>query len=281
VQCNILQLCHEAVMHYWHAASMLIPVGQIITAEQFAQMNLRALQQRDILDPNFSELDPQFNWRNHVQLNMHADLPDAKAITATLDQLGTTTEGQQLIRQASAMQSFRAKSEGAPAVITIKVGKENTFDATTGSLSLSIEQMQAHHFTSTAGLAVPFTLQHVLYHELLHAADGFNHPAHKGLLHDAIERLLTFEGRNATDGFEQFLFRQTQQNTLYFEEAALQETNRFMGKYFCEAPRRDIQSQPAPDGMTTSAAPAHYELGALQPGICPNLIIPRNQTAAR
>lgn len=259
---------------------MLIPVGQILSPEQFQKLDLKALQQREILDPAFAGFDAAFNWRDHLRLEMPAQKPEARAIAATLDQLSRTHEGQQLIRQASAMQAFRAASAGMPAVLTIQIGSDSTFDAASGSLRISPEQMLAHRFTSISGRAVPFTLQHVLYHELLHAADGFNHPAHKQLLHEDISRLMTLEGRDPTQGYQQFIFRQMEQNILYFEQAALAETNRFMKKYFCEAARQNMYSEPALKKATPTAIPPHYEFGALTPGRCPNLVISSNMRAA-
>lgn len=247
---------------------MLIAVGQILSPEQFRQTDLKALQQRRILDPGFAGFDAQFDWRDHLRLEIPSERPEAHAIAATLDQLARTPEGQQLMRQASAMQAFRARTSAYPAHVNITLGAHNDFDMATGTLRMNIPLMQQHQFIGPDGRGVDFSLQHVLFHELLHAADGFNHPAHKQLLHDHVERLLAAEGLPATDGFEQFNFRLTMQGSLYFETPALAETNRFMGRYFCEPARRDAHSQPRYPAMDARSIP-HYALGELAPGRCP------------
>ena len=81
-------------------------VGTRYSAEDLFAYGPERLRSREILDPAFRTPDTGFNWRNYVELKFQ-NRKFQSYVELSLDQFAKTVTGQQLIRQAAAVQKMR------------------------------------------------------------------------------------------------------------------------------------------------------------------------------
>lgn len=82
------------------------PVGHQLTTQQLQRFDWADMQQRHLNDPKYAGFECTFNWRNYLSL----DFSEARLrnkVSNSLDQISSTPEGQQTIRQAYAMQNYQ------------------------------------------------------------------------------------------------------------------------------------------------------------------------------
>ena len=88
-----------------------LPVHRLITIEDLRPYSPEELATRPILHPDHAEpFNPDFTWRAYIALSLEGQI--SEHVAQTLDQLSQTAEGQQLIRQAAAVNQLKPKQYG-------------------------------------------------------------------------------------------------------------------------------------------------------------------------
>jgi hypothetical protein len=82
------------------------PIGKIITAKQLEAYTPQQLQNRSLDDPRYAGFDAHFDWHRYIQVNVKNTVL-AASVVKVLDQISQTPEGQQMLRQALATQTWR------------------------------------------------------------------------------------------------------------------------------------------------------------------------------
>lgn len=240
-----------------------VPIGTRYTRDELNNLGLMDLTNRDIRDPRYAGFDPDFNWRDYVTVNIRS--PEFRAeVEASFDQLAQTPEGQHLMRQALAMQVFRntgavitppfdpADYQGHRIDIRNREGPSQ-FLPHTGTVQLNRAQMRQYEYLGSDGSYHDLRIQHLLVHEMAHAADGLL------ISLDIFTELGATHGRPVTQAIEQFFRPYSDgrfpsdaaidtffesigpQRALYFsgpvEFPSIRFTNEVMERYYGETPR--------------------------------------------
>lgn len=81
-------------------------VGDTITPEELLKIPQDQLINRSLKDPRYAGYDPNFNWREYLNLRPK-DSPLYASVAAELDRYAGNENGQHVIRQMGAMQNLR------------------------------------------------------------------------------------------------------------------------------------------------------------------------------
>lgn len=250
------------------------PVDQPLTQEQMNHLTLQQLQNRDLNDPKYAApFDCNFDWHKYITLDINRVM-DAKKITQdvtkALDHIAATPEGQQSIRQAYAMRQHMRAVSGGPEKITINddIATINETGSSTspphGTISINMGQA-TQSYRGNDGNYHPYSVEHILYHEIGHLKDGMNRPDNLAAYHkspvaaefarERVDLNASWKSVNLAlkhtllFGPEHDALLATRESVLsrynakkervasIFEYPAMRETNQFIGHYFGEAPR--------------------------------------------
>lgn len=238
------------------------PVGHELSTAQLSRFSWTDMQTRSIYDPNFrAPEDPKFNWRKYLELQFNDKKVEAQ-VSRTLDQIASTPEGQQIIRQAYAMQNYRMRT-GDIGDDTGKKARPRGYDdklfigdQTNAAQSLFIPsfnmimvyepEISGHSLPGRDGRYYHLSMPGVLFHELCHAADGLSLASRQRYLGEvkgpelrAEERAIFAAARVAgTDPNDSPRANEWwEKRGSISEYPAILATNVFMQKYYGEKPQ--------------------------------------------
>ena len=218
-----------------------LPVDRPITADMLLTYTPEELVNRPILHPDFAGFDPDFRYYEHVLVSLDGEAN--RMVTETLEQLAQTPEGQQLMRQASALNKIKS---GAPAVLIAnpppEIAPESShYNPRFGWLKVDYGQVMNSEYQTTDGQWMDFSIQRTVIHELFHAAnpditqrpEGAAQPSHYTFLAENNYRLPS-EGAGLW-GVWQWRLNNTERMVNDLMEGPITgETNRLMEKYYGE-----------------------------------------------
>jgi hypothetical protein len=241
-----------------------VPVGKVFSQHEIDNLSLRELQNRRILDPRFAGFEANFNWRDYVQLEISSDQLRAW-VEGSLEQFSKTEEGQHLLRQSLAMQTFRNTGvvptaenlREAPQSnrVKIKDGIDGNGFELNGVIELDRQEIRTSEYEAEDGTFVNFFVQSSLYHELCHSADGFFTKATSELMSQSHEQPYWQAWDHAfskvyRSGMDDERLRDAISNEMeknpelielfkasFREYPAIAETNRFVVPYYGVKPR--------------------------------------------
>lgn len=241
------------------------PVGREYSAAYLRQFSTEQLQQRELLDPQFGAFDFQFNWRDYVDLNTDDPVWRAR-LEQCLEQFSQTVDGQHILRQAAAMQQHRfngmdeATQQHHPEMARVRIALGTRgFFLTTGQILISPQELAAYPIPDATGTLFTPSLQHMLIHELAHAADplmphGAPIPVRAVANARADARynplIAAAEGSFFADPsvVRALNIAKVEEANSYIEYPSMAFTTRFMGIHYGEAQRnRYIIDAPSPD----------------------------------
>ena len=235
---------------------LFIPATQEVPWSTLLNADKSTLATRQILDPAFDKFDPSFQWRDYVDLEIK-NKETQEIIEKTLDQFALTPEGQQLLRQANALQDKRYKlmkivTKFDPTItpakkVSIKDGfyflSPGSTITATGIIEIDRNALRGIEYLGQDGKYYDFSMQHMLFHELLHLAD----PVPLAAQQELVDLYLDYqkakqEGDQKTAGAIKRLQEERQSAIKVYQEQlfelpTINTTNAFMRRYYNEPER--------------------------------------------
>lgn len=207
----------------------------------------------------------QFDYRDYVVIDpsIAKDSELYRGLVTVLEQMASTEEGRQMLRDAKENQGKK-----------IRVFGDESYASIMGYLpdgepyiNINLDQLDSMRYGDAAGRYHEYTLNRLFYHELSHAADPhLSNAVRQEIKSNAYRQLYNAYGpadENATDAevaryVEEVLFTDPENGATYkkmvssdiahqwseirkshhTEDIAVQAENAYMEKYFGEAPRR-------------------------------------------
>lgn len=161
-------------------------MGKTFTQQEIDNFSLADLKFRRILDPAYAGFEADFDWHNYVDIKV-TDPQVREKIEISLNEMAQTPEGQHVLRQSLAMETFRTTGEvvdkdhllqhpkGQVNRVRFYMGDSgNNYDRKYGEIELDLNSINTTQFHRTDGTYTNSTFQETIYHELLHSADGLN-----------------------------------------------------------------------------------------------------------
>ena len=228
-------------------------VGTLPRAAQIAALTPEQMSTRAILDPRYSDSDPhfaneRFAWQNYIRIDV-ADHELRASLELTLNQFSQTPEGRNALRQGAAMQTYRWEQGralmGGDVIsdkVTIVAGtKGTTFLDDLGTIVIDPNELRSQEYINTRGGFSEWSLQHAVYHEMLHAADALMIGADstQEMLRPLQERLNSIVDQNLDERTTTALVTMAsdQMYAPIFENPAMIGTNSFTAPYYREEAR--------------------------------------------
>lgn len=223
-----------------------VPVGTELSESEWRQWSQQELENRELRDPRFAGYDPHFDPSHYVRIDVRN--PDTrKKVAGTIAQFASTPDGQWKLRQAQAMQAYRAEhgSWGEPDAsghvrigITdahnprqfnpLNINRTSNSDITTGTIHLERDTIENVEYRGTDGRYYDESYQDVLGHELSHLGDGMLSAGNLSALQRA-RHPDGFRPRRAQD-----IPKADRDIT---EVPAMRDNNRFMQQLYQQPPR--------------------------------------------
>lgn len=242
--------------------ALQLPVGTILTETQARQYSSQAIINRELFDPKYSGYDPNFQWQDYISINVNDNVMRMRII-GSLNQFSDTPEGQHVIRQAAAMQAFRMFKTTTPTEDQEKRAKLPIVSDETGggfwlnkylpdgAISTSRNQIESSEFLNIKGGYTDLSVQHLLYHELIHSMDSLSTVHNQQIAEHTFLAPYARAIKQLEREMPQLNTAQIQQKydaayerfrSPFIELRVIQTTNQFMSKYFDELPRTQDHS---------------------------------------
>jgi hypothetical protein len=203
--------------------SWYIPVGTELSPEQISGYGLAQFQNRDIFDPAYTGFEENFDWRLYIRVE-HTDPILQAQFEQTMEQFSRTPDGQHLMRQAHAMQTYRNSLDPSTADNDPRISiqqDELVFNATNGYIGMDRGIIERTEYLGTDGQFHDLAVQSAVLHELLHAADPLQTTNNQRSITSALGNYQAFEGTYLPID----------------EYAVFRHTNVFMARYYDEPER--------------------------------------------
>ena len=222
------------------------PPTEAVTLETLRQYTPEQLASRPILHPDYAGYEADFNWRDYISVEL-SPTNGAELFSQALDQIATTPEGQQLIRQANAGDAWKASNYNRiDDKLTLNNGIENRYNIASGGVEFNLYNITHQEYETIAGEWHDASIQRVLVHELLHAADPLSFQPHSAphSSNVAVRYILEQLPEDVTSNLSPLplywppnVLKQLQ---AIVEEPAINTANQFMQTYYDEnAHRKD------------------------------------------
>ncbi len=164
------------------------------------------------------------HWEQYLKLSEEFRPEQVSALALTLDQIWSTPEGKERILRAHKIRGSVELNEGDDNRVIIAPEKYHRYDISQNAVHINLEALPTQYYLATDGTSQPYSLLHILFHELDHAADEY-------------ATMECYEALRQTGFSIRESISVTELPTMY-------ATNEFIVKYAGELPRNHKHVQP-------------------------------------